>query len=117
MKKIEIDGQEIEISDTLKELESKIKGVTVDEENRTVTYTLKFKIFKDADKKLPVTKITLSDPTAGKIKKFRISQEQTIENGLIAIFACSDLEGMSIVEKLKGIDIMNLISIAYSFLY
>lgn len=117
MKKIEVDGNEIEITSTLKELEEKIKGVKVNEELREVEYTLKFPIFKDADRKLKVTKITLSDPTAGKLKKFKLSQEQTIENALWAVFACSDLEGMSIVEKLKGIDIINLITIAFSFLY
>ena len=110
---VSLDGEEvkpIEQSEITKTVEN-----TVELEPGVFEYTLRTKIFIDADKKMPVTKVVVSEPIAGRMKTFKTT-DQTMNDMLIMIFASSDIQHFSTVEKLRFRDVMNLIRISTSFL-
>lgn len=79
-------------------------------------YTLLNPVSKDKDGKMLVKTIVMSEPPVGRMKDFKMTEDQTMGNMLILIFACSDLEFSSTADKIKFKDVINLIKIASSFL-
>jgi hypothetical protein len=116
IKKINFDDQEIEVLEST-DLENKIPNLKKIDDD-TFEYTLIKKIYKDSKQTIPITKLTLSDPSVGRMKGFKIGdmEKLTMNDAIILVFACSDLESIAVAEKIKIKDMLNLIKSCTPFL-
>ena len=116
IKKINFDDQEIEVLEPV-DLESQIPNLKKIDDS-TFEYTLIKKIYKDNKQTIPITKLTLSEPSVGRMKGFKIGdmEKLTMNDAIILVFACSDLESIAIAEKIKIKDMLNLIKSCTPFL-